>query len=145
MMKLLFASSDSKDEGVRTVVGECVGRLAFIDSEQDVFTGIEDRLKVKKDEKPQKNEFIRATMATALKFSVQTQRTLPPFMIETLFKCLTTEKQILPRRSLMLCMNTIINTKPDLIEDQIQILIKQVYPNCETNTDLIRQFELGPI
>ena len=44
----------------------------------------------------------------------------------------------------MLCFNTIANVCRDLIEPDIDTLIKQVYPYCETNKALIKQFELGP-
>ena len=44
MLPLLFQSADSKDEGVRTVVGECLGRLAFIEN-STVFDGIQERIR----------------------------------------------------------------------------------------------------
>jgi len=143
MSPLLFQSADSRDEGVRTVVGECLGRLAFVES-STVFEGITNRIMPPSLNKNAEGENVRGTMATAIKFAVQTQKQLPPAVVETLFECLQNEKDLLPRRSLMLCFNTIANVRRDLIEPDIDTLIKQVYPYCETNKALIKQFELGP-
>jgi len=144
MCPLLFQSSNSKDEGVRTVVGECLGRLAFIAGNDSVFGQIQNLLQIQTAQKPSEKEYIRATMATAIKFAVQTQQSLPSTIIDTLFSCLNTETEILPRRSLMLCFNTISNTKGELLHSRINDLIDHVYPYCKTNEALIKQFELGP-
>ena len=45
----------------------------------------------------------------------------------------------LPRKALLLCFNTILNTKRELLEDSITAFVTHVYPHCETDVSLIRQ------
>ena len=61
VLPILLENSENVDEGVRQMVSECLGKLAAIDS--DVYSVIQDRLVTS-------SPLIRATMVTALKYSL---------------------------------------------------------------------------
>eukprot|EP00455_Lapot_gusevi_P028577 TRINITY_DN3053_c0_g2_i1.p1 TRINITY_DN3053_c0_g2~~TRINITY_DN3053_c0_g2_i1.p1 ORF type:complete len:1239 (+),score=571.04 TRINITY_DN3053_c0_g2_i1:71-3787(+) len=138
MAPVLFGHADSKDEGVRSMVAECVGKLATIDS-QSMFPEIELRC-------TSPSADTRATMAASIKFALSKNMHLVVFQqILPKFLNLLTDVDRNVKRQAFLTLNAIIHTHFDLVRSILDSsILPVVYQETVINRSLIREIDLGP-
>ncbi|KAI8644343.1 armadillo-type protein [Parasitella parasitica] len=136
---LLESSESDQEEGTRTVVAECLGKLALTDSHK-FLPQLEDRL-------TSPSAFVRATIATAIKYAVvdpssEYDNLLKPIMSKFLF--LLEDSDLNVRRLALLTINSAVHRKPYLIRDILDRLIPLLYAETVVKEELIHTVEMGP-
>jgi len=136
IIPLLMANANSNDDGVRSMVAECLGKFAVIDT--TIFEEIE---KLLKDER----FAIRATMAAAIKFSLsKSNQFIIPDTTISKFLALLSDKNLIVKRQAFLTINTILHVNYRLIQYELTNILPIIYNGTITNKDLIREVDLGP-
>ncbi|OAD05429.1 TATA binding protein interacting protein [Mucor lusitanicus CBS 277.49] len=136
---LLESSESDQEEGTRTVVAECLGKLALTDA-QKFLPQLEDRL-------ASPSAFVRATVATAIKYAVvdpspEYDDLLKPIM--TKFLSLLEDSDLNVRRLALLTINSAVHRKPYLIRNVLDQLIPLLYAETVVKEELIHTVEMGP-
>jgi len=165
VVPLLMNSAESEDEGVRTMVAECIGKLAYVD--RDILFEIKDKMWT--------NNYVkRATMVAALKFALSKSMRfdMPPETIEMFFRVLnddTLERtlklikgdgdeneamarsydlamQLVPvRKQALQTLNAFIHTQPktclEFLSDRV---LPKIYSSLPIEAKLQRSVDLGP-
>lgn len=136
---LLESSESDQEEGTRTVVAECLGKLALTDS-QKFLPQLEGRL-------ASPSAFMRATVATAIKYAVvdpspEYDDLLKPIM--TKFLSLLEDTDLNVRRLALLTINSAVHRKPYLIRNVLDQLIPLLYAETIVKEELIHTVEMGP-
>lgn len=136
---LLESSESDQEEGTRTVVAECLGKLALTDAHK-FLPQLEDRL-------ASPSAFVRATVATAIKYAVvdpspQYDDLLKPIM--TKFLSLLEDTDLNVRRLALLTINSAVHRKPHLIRNVLDQLIPLLYAETIVKEELIHTVEMGP-
>jgi len=143
LQPLLMNQASTEDEGERKVIGECLGRLAIMnsDSAADLMKDIAKELGSAKAQEQ------RATMAIALKSAIlhSTDDTslTSAGVIEEIYESLEKEKSQITRTELMSCLNLILQRRVHLVSGDIGHIEKLVYPHCKTNADLVKKVQIG--
>jgi len=165
VLPLLMNSAESEDEGVRTMVAECIGKFAYIDPE------ILSRIKYSMGTT---NYVKRSTMVAALKFALSKNMEfeIPKETIQMFFKVLnddtlesTLQKikgdgneneamaksydlamQLVPvRKQALQTLNALIHTQPqiclDFLSDRV---LPKIYSSLPIEAKLQRSVDLGP-
>jgi len=133
---LLIANASSKDEGVRAMIAECLGKFAVIDAA--IFKEIESLLA---------NDDVntRATMATSIKYSLNksTKYQLPQSVVTAFLKTLS-DADLLVKRQTFLSLNSILRVNSRLVVSDLENILPIVFQATVTNQELIREVDLGP-
>ncbi|KAI9483260.1 MAG: armadillo-type protein [Benjaminiella poitrasii] len=138
--KLLLESSESdQEEGTRTVVAECLGKLALTDPSK-FLPQLEDRL-------GSSSAHVRAAVATAIKYAVVNPSSaydelLKPIMVK--FLDLLEDPDLNVRRLALLTLNSAVHRKPYLIRNILHQLIPLLYAETVVKEELIHTVEMGP-
>ncbi|CEP12785.1 hypothetical protein [Parasitella parasitica] len=136
---LLESSESDQEEGTRTVVVECLGKLALTDSHK-FLPQLEDRL-------TSPSAYLRATVATAIKYAVvdpspEYDNLLKPIMSK--FLALLEDSDLNVRRLALLTINSAVHRKPYLIRNILDRLIPLLYAETVVKEELIHTVEMGP-
>lgn len=136
---LLESSESDQEEGTRTVVAECLGKLALTDPRK-FLPQLEDRL-------TSTSAYVRATVATAIKYAVvdpspEYDDLLKPIM--TKFLSLLEDSDLNVRRLALLTINSAVHRKPYLIRNVLDQLIPLLYAETVVKEELIHTVEMGP-
>ena len=135
---LLLTNASSSDEGVRSMIAECLGKFAVIDTK--IFSEIE-KLLLSNDINT------RATMATSVKFGLNKSNNymLPQTTVSTFLKTFSNSSEnLLVKRQTTLTINTILRVNSGLIILELDIILPIIYSGTITNESLIREVDLGP-
>ncbi|KAI8071314.1 armadillo-type protein [Gongronella butleri] len=137
---LLFASgAEDHEEGTRSVVGECLGKLALT-NRQKYLPQLEAGL-------TSPSAPLRSTVATAFKYIVvdpsQDNDSLLVPIIDR-FLVLLTDTDINVRRLALLTINSALHRKPYLVRDVLPTLLPLLYDATIINEALIHTVEMGP-
>ncbi|CAO0798288.1 unnamed protein product [Mucor circinelloides] len=136
---LLESSESDQEEGTRTVVAECLGKLALTDA-QKFLPQLEDRL-------TSPSAFVRATVATAIKYAVVDPSSQYDELLKTImtkFLCLLEDTDLNVRRLALLTINSAVHRKPYLIRNVLDQLIPLLYAETIVKEELIHTVEMGP-
>ncbi|KAI9258404.1 armadillo-type protein [Helicostylum pulchrum] len=137
---LLIRSSESdQEEGTRTVVAECLGKLALTEYTK-FLPQLEERLTAS-------SAFVRATVATAIKYAVvdpsqEYDALLKNIMVK--FCSLLQDSDLNVRRLALLTINSAVHRKPYLVRDVLSQLIQLLYDETVVKEELIHTVEMGP-
>lgn len=137
---LLLESSDTdQEEGTRTVVAECLGKLALTDSAK-FLPQLEGGL-------ASPSAYMRAAIATATKYAVvdpsaEYDEFLKPILVK--FLELLKDSDLNVRRLALLTINSAAHRKPYLIRDILDQLIPLLYAETVVKEELIHTVEMGP-
>eukprot|EP01119_Soliformovum_irregulare_P025203 TRINITY_DN9265_c1_g3_i1.p1 TRINITY_DN9265_c1_g3~~TRINITY_DN9265_c1_g3_i1.p1 ORF type:complete len:1236 (-),score=487.10 TRINITY_DN9265_c1_g3_i1:55-3762(-) len=139
VLPLLFENCESPEEGTRNVVAECLGKLALVSPNQ-LVPALVERIE-------SANAFTRATVVTALKFSIvdrssEVDSMLVPQMPK--FLNLLNDKDLNVRKHSLLSMNYAAHNKPQLIRDSLPQTLPLVFAESKVKPELIREVDLGP-
>lgn len=136
---LLFSHCESKEEGTRNVVAECLGKLTLIDP-VNLLEQLQARL-------TSPSSVMRSTVITAIKFTIIDQ----PQPIDLLLKqCLhlflqpLVDTDLNVRRVTLAMFNSVAHNKPGLIRDLLVNLLPHLYNETKIRKELIREVEMGP-
>ncbi|KAI7907940.1 armadillo-type protein [Cokeromyces recurvatus] len=136
---LLESSETDQEEGTRTVVAECLGKLALTDPSK-FLPQLEDRLE-------SSSSHVRAAVATAIKYAVVNPSSdydefLKPIMVK--FLNLLEDSDLNVRRLALLTLNSAAHRKPYLIRNTLDQLIPLLYAETVVKEELIHTVEMGP-
>ncbi|NXG47415.1 CAND1 protein, partial [Psilopogon haemacephalus] len=136
---LLFRHCECAEEGTRSVVAECLGRLTLVNPAQ-LLPRLRDQL-------ASDSPHARSTVVTAVKFTIADQ----PQPIDALLKgCIgdflkTLEDPDLNVRRVALAMfNSAAHNKPSLIRELLGSALPSLYAETKVRRELIREVEMGP-
>ncbi|KAG2206299.1 hypothetical protein INT47_007313 [Mucor saturninus] len=137
---LLIRSSESdQEEGTRTVVAECLGKLALTEYTK-FLPQLEERLAAS-------SAYVRATVATAIKYAVVDPSQAYDDLLKkimTKFLSLLQDTDLNVRRLALLTINSAVHRKPYLIRDVLPQLIPLLYEETVVKEELIHTVEMGP-
>ncbi|KAI9488039.1 armadillo-type protein [Zychaea mexicana] len=137
---LLIESSDSEqEEGTRSVVAECLGKLALTNTTK-FLPELQSRL-------ASPSAHIRATVATAIKYAIVDPTTeydelLKPTLSQ--FLSLLQDSSLDVQRLALLTMNSAVHRKPYLIKGMLGELVPLLYSETVVKEELIHTVEMGP-
>ncbi|CAO3650666.1 unnamed protein product [Mucor hiemalis] len=136
---LLRSSESDQEEGTRTVVAECLGKLALTEHNK-FLPQLEERL-------TSPSAHVRAAVATAIKYAVvdpsqEYDQLLKNIM--TKFLNLLKDTDLNVRRLALLTINSAVHRKPYLIRDILSDLIPLLYEETVVKEELIHTVEMGP-
>ncbi|XP_046857896.1 cullin-associated NEDD8-dissociated protein 1-like [Xenia sp. Carnegie-2017] len=136
---VLFNHCESKEEGTRNVVAECLGKLTLIDP----ATLLDQLRSYLSSSSPQS----RSTVVTAIKFTISDQ----PQPIDPLLKiCIgdflktVQDEDLNVRRVALVTFNSAAHNKPSLIRDLLEAILPQLYSETKVRKELVREVEMGP-
>jgi len=165
VVPLLMSSAESEDEGVRTMVAECIGKFAYID--QEILVEIKDSMGTT-------NYVKRSTMVAALKFALSKDMKIeiPHETIQMFFKVLNDDTlentlkqikgdgneneemaksydlamQLVPvRKQALQTLNALIHTQPQICLDFLsESVLPKIYSSLPIEAKLQRSVDLGP-
>lgn len=136
---LLRSSESDQEEGTRTVVAECLGKLALTEPTK-FLPQLEERL-------TSPSAHVRAAVATAIKYAVvdpsqEYDQLLKNIMAKFLNLLKDTDLNV--RRLALLTINSAVHRKPYLIRDILSDLIPLLYEETVVKEELIHTVEMGP-
>lgn len=136
---LLRSSESDQEEGTRTVVAECLGKLALTEY-QKFLPQLEERLGAS-------SAYVRATVATAIKYAVVDpshayDELLKKMMVK--FLSLLKDTDLNVRRLALLTINSAVHRKPYLVRNVLGELIQLLYDETVVKEELIHTVEMGP-
>ncbi|KAG9510927.1 Cullin-associated NEDD8-dissociated protein 1, partial [Fragariocoptes setiger] len=139
---LLLKHCECPEEGTRSVVAECLGKLTLL------RPGILlQRLRGYLHNEFAQSPLARSTVVTAIKFTIsdqpleiddQLRSNLEDFLITL------QDKDINVRRVALVTFNSAAHNKPSLIRDLLPKILPRLYEETIVKTDLIREVEMGP-
>jgi len=134
---ILFENAESKDEGVRGMVAECLGRLAIINSSK-ILPLLESEVK---SEKP----FTRAVIITALRYTLSGGT--DALMLKDLlskFLVLLKDTDLIVRRQTVLTVNALAHANVELLGNLLKSdILPVLYAETNPNEKLVRQVDYG--
>ncbi|KAI9276714.1 armadillo-type protein [Phascolomyces articulosus] len=137
---LLIESSDlEQEEGTRSVVAECLGKLALTNPNK-YLPELKSRL-------ASPSAHIRATVATAVKYAIVDPTTehdeyLKPILSQ--FLNLLQDSNLDVQRLALLTMNSAVHRKSYLIKGMLNNLVPLLYAETVVKEELIHTVEMGP-
>ncbi|XP_010001683.1 PREDICTED: cullin-associated NEDD8-dissociated protein 1-like [Chaetura pelagica] len=136
---LLFRHCDCAEEGTRSVVAECLGKLTLVNPSE-----LLPRLK---KQLSSGSPHARSTVVTAIKFTIADQ----PQPIDALLKgCIgdflktLQDADLNVRRVALALFNSAAHNKPSLIRDLLTAVLPSLYNETKVRRELIREVEMGP-
>ncbi|CAO3635273.1 unnamed protein product [Cunninghamella blakesleeana] len=136
---LLESGESDQEEGTRSIVGECLGKLALTNPAK-YLPQLETSLKSPSAQ-------LRSTVATAFKYIVvdpsqSNDELLKPIIVQ--FLILLKDSDINVRRLALLTINSALHRKPYLIRDTLPSLLPLLYQETIVREELIHTVEMGP-
>jgi cullin-associated NEDD8-dissociated protein 1 len=139
VMALLMKQCDSEEESVRSLVAECLGRLALI-APVEVLPKLKELVGSARPE-------TRATAVNALKFTITDHAPVAELAgcIEDFLRLLTDES-ILVRKAALTTLNSATHTKAALVRPALGTdwLLPCLYGETAYKKELVRTVNLGP-
>jgi len=139
VMNLLMDQCDSDDEGVRSMVAECLGKLALI-APTEVLPNLKELITRESVE-------TRATAVHSLKFTITDHAPVQELAAcITDFLLLLKDDHIMVRRAVLTTLNSATHNKPALIRPLLKTdwLLPALYGESVYKQDLVRTVNLGP-
>ena len=136
---LLFNHCESKEEGTRNVVAECLGKLTVMNPEL-LLVELRKRLS-------SPSEFTRGIVAAAVKFTISEKPSPIDNMLRACFgefMRLLKDESLNVRRLALVAFNNAAHSKPSLVRDLLPELLPSIYVETEIRKELIRRVQMGP-
>eukprot|EP01087_Luapelamoeba_hula_P011790 TRINITY_DN324_c0_g1_i1.p1 TRINITY_DN324_c0_g1~~TRINITY_DN324_c0_g1_i1.p1 ORF type:complete len:1220 (+),score=279.85 TRINITY_DN324_c0_g1_i1:138-3797(+) len=139
ILNLLFENTECEEEGTRTVVAKCLGKLALI-SPAELLPALQQRVN-------EGSTLTRATVVTAVKYAiVDVPHEVDSYLassITTFLRCLS-DKELEVRRSALLTLNYAAHNKPGIIRPILAQHLDALYEETKIKEELIKTVNLGP-
>jgi len=137
--KVLVAHCDCNEEGIRSIVAECMGRLCLVDP----GNFLPDLLRCAQHESPR----VRSTAVTAVRFIIAdhplpVDELLRPRMGD--FLATVKDDDLAVRRVAIVTLNSAAHNKPKLIKDCLAELLPALYAETSVKEELVHEVEMGP-
>uniref|UniRef100_A0A803VTQ0 TATA-binding protein interacting (TIP20) domain-containing protein n=1 Tax=Ficedula albicollis TaxID=59894 RepID=A0A803VTQ0_FICAL len=136
---LLFKHCECTEEGTRSVVAECLGKLTLVNP-AELLPRLRKQLAAG-------SPHARSTVVTAIKFTITDQ----PQPIDALLKgCIgdflrtLQDPDLNVRRVALALFNSAAHNKPSLIRDLLSSVLPSLYNETKVRRELIREVEMGP-
>nr|XP_055072782.1 cullin-associated NEDD8-dissociated protein 2 [Misgurnus anguillicaudatus] len=136
---LLFKHCECAEEGTRSIVAECLGKLTLVNPSE-----LLPRLK---KQLSSGSPLSRSTVVTAVKFTIVDH----PMPIDSLLKgCIgdflktLQDPDLNVRRVALVMFNSAAHNKPSLIRGLLTSLLPHLYNETKIRKDLVREVEMGP-
>ncbi|XP_054243610.1 cullin-associated NEDD8-dissociated protein 1-like isoform X1 [Indicator indicator] len=136
---LLFRHCECAEEGTRSVVAECLGRLTLVNPAL-LLPRLQEQL-------ASGSPHTRSTIVTAVKFTITDQ----PQPIDALLKgCIgdflktLQDPDLNVRRVALAMFNSAAHNKPSLIRELLGSALPSLYAETRVRRELIREVEMGP-
>ncbi|XP_006901109.1 PREDICTED: cullin-associated NEDD8-dissociated protein 2 [Elephantulus edwardii] len=136
---LLFQRCEGAEEGARSVVAECIGKLVLVNP-SSLLPRFRKQLAAGQPH-------TRSTVITAVKFLITDQ----PHPIDPLLKSYIGEfmeslqdPDLNVRRATLAFFNSAVHNKPSLVRDLLGDILPLLYQETKVRRDLIREVEMGP-
>jgi len=134
---ILFENTDNKDEGVRGMVAECLGRLSIINSAK-LFPQLVQVINTTKST-------TRATLITALRYTISggvdvslLKDALPKFLT------LLTDQDLVVRRQTIVTVTALAHAHVELLSSLLKSdILPHLYKETEPDPKLVRAVEYG--
>lgn len=136
-MPLLVDHAKHKEENIRNIVAENIGRL-FVHHSDKIFSDLDNCLK-------NPNSMIRSTIVRSFKYSANKatdQMQLELLMTE--FNACLFDSDIQVRRNALESLNSIVHNVPGIIKNDLDQILKAVLDETVVKTELIHEVDLGP-
>mgnify|MGYP002803523298 FL=1 len=136
---VLFNHCESKEEGTRNVVAECLGKLTLIDP-TTLLGQLQSYL-------TSPSPHSRSTVVTAIKFTISDHpQPIDPLLKNCIGDFLKTvqDDDLNVRRVALVTFNSAAHNKPSLIRDLLDAILPQLYSETKVRKQLIREVEMGP-
>ena len=142
IVPILLENSASEKEGTRTVVAECLGRLAL--TCLDLVEKMHERLM-------EPSPLVRCTMVNALRYMIPERphpidlRLYPAQggLMKGFMSCLLDE-DLAVRKAALMALTHVAHNKPALIVDLLPEIMPALYGETKVKTALQRKVEFGP-
>ena len=136
---ILFNNCESEEEGTRSAVAECLGKLTLINPQKYLPTLLQNL--------SSKSAFTRATVVVASKFTFAAgsseYNTLFRSLLEGIIP-LTKDADLIVRRVSLQALNSAALNKPVPVRDLLQQILPAVYDANVVQKDLIKIVTMGP-
>jgi cullin-associated NEDD8-dissociated protein 1 len=139
ILQLLFDNTECEEEGARTVVAKCLGKLALISPAQ-LLPALQKRV-------GETATLTRATVVTAVKYAiVDVPHEVDGYLATSIgdfLRCLA-DKELEVRRAALLTLNYAAHNKPGLIRPILTNHLDALYEETKLKEELIKVVNLGP-
>ncbi|PCH33074.1 ARM repeat-containing protein [Wolfiporia cocos MD-104 SS10] len=135
----LFENSDNTEETTRNVAAACLGKLTTTHPAR-YLPQLHERIR---DE----NAASRATVISAIRYTFTESSSSYDELLSSVlmdFLSLVADQDLTVRRLALSAMNSAARLKPYLIQDQLPIILPNLYKETVINPDLIRTVQMGP-
>lgn len=139
VLELLMGQCGAEDEGVRSMVAECLGRLGLI-CPAEVLPRLQELVK-------QEHALTRATAVYALKFTITDKAPMAELAgCIADFLALIRDGEIVVRKAALTALNSSAHNKPPLIRPVLSSdwLLPALYGETAYKKELVRTVNLGP-
>ncbi|XP_030061343.1 cullin-associated NEDD8-dissociated protein 1 [Microcaecilia unicolor] len=136
---LLFKHCECSEEGTRSVVAECLGKLTLVNPSQ-----LLPRLK---KQVTAGSPYARSTVVTAIKFTISDHPQPIDLLLRSCigdFLKMLQDPDLNVRRVALVMFNSAAHNKPSLIRDLLNTVLPHLYAETKVRKDLIREVEMGP-
>jgi cullin-associated NEDD8-dissociated protein 1 len=139
ILQLLFDNTECDEEGARTVVAKCLGKLALISPAQ-LLPALQKRVS-------EGSTLTRATAVTAVKYAiVDAPHEVDSHLATSIgdfLRCLA-DKELEVRRAALLTLNYAAHNKPGIIRPILTGHLDALYEETKLKEELIKVVNLGP-
>ncbi|CAI2352540.1 unnamed protein product [Caenorhabditis sp. 36 PRJEB53466] len=136
---MLMANAGGSEDGTRSVVAECLGRLCSFDP---------DALLPKiKDQMASKDPAIRSAVVSAIKYMINSEnRNVGAALHKHIgdFLVAVRDEDLKVRRVALVVLNSAAHNKPALVRDLLPRLLPAIYAETVLRKELIKEVEMGP-
>ena len=140
MWTLLFHHCESKEEGTRNMVAECLGKLTLVDPEK-LLPVLQGHLS------SATSSVARATVVTAVRFTISDQdQAIDGLLSGCIGDFLQTlqDPDLNVRRVALVTFNSAAHNKPSLILGRLDEILPHLYTETKVRKELIHEVEMGP-
>eukprot|EP00944_MAST-04C_sp_MAST-4C-sp1_P000660 g660.t1 len=142
ILPLLLQNSNNKEENVRVIIAECLGKIASFNDSSSAAVISEIVTLTKLD-----SEASRWTAVTSVRHTLNTKSTAVTALVEknlSSFLNLVKDDALSVRRAALLTLNSIVHHHPGILSNRIDETLPLLYKEMAVNDALKRVVDLGP-
>ncbi|CAA19440.1 Cullin-associated NEDD8-dissociated protein 1 [Caenorhabditis elegans] len=136
---MLMANAGGNEDGTRSVVAECLGRLCSFDPES--------LLPKLKESMRSSDPAIRSSAVSAIKYMINDEKRIVDITLQKQigdFLAAVRDEDLKVRRVALVVLNSAAHNKPALVRDLLPDLLPAVYEETKLRKELIKEVEMGP-
>uniref|UniRef100_A0A8R1DF18 TIP120 domain-containing protein n=1 Tax=Caenorhabditis japonica TaxID=281687 RepID=A0A8R1DF18_CAEJA len=136
---MLMANAGGNEDGTRSVVAECLGRLCSFDPDT-LLPKLKEQMK-------SQDPAIRSAVVSAIKFMINNEKRSVDHSLQKHigdFLVAVRDPDLKVRRVALVVLNSAVHNKPSLVRDLLPSLLPAVYEETQLRKELIKEVEMGP-